>query len=333
MRIRVTGHSAEDCFPFGAAGPWRNFANVFLSGGHQICDSDLAQPADVLIANSHSKKFMDYCENNKIVKERRVLILWEPYVVETIRYKPEVLANYGHIYAPSINWAKKINGQPFNWPQDAIEPNPNIFKFWSERINSCVMLQGNKYSGRKGELYSLRRKVLKRLRINELSLYGTNWNRGFSFDWWHWSRSILNSKLSDIDLRSCYGIGRKYMNYVGPVKEKEQTLRQFKISVVIENSADFVSEKLFDSVRAGCVTVYVGPPLQEYGIPGGAAIQLAPNSLKIAEAIQALLISPDEELENIAKKQYLHLQDISSAWENNIVLENLASELLLRLSK
>lgn len=333
MRIRVTGHSAEDCFPFGTGGPWKKFANVILNQGYQLCDSDLAQPADVLIANTHHKKFMDYCEINDIPKERRVLILWEPYVVETTRYKPEVLQNYGHIYAPSINWARRINAQPFNWPQDAIEPNLEIFNLWSERISSCVMLQGNKYSCRKGELYSLRRKVLRRMKIEELSLYGTNWNRGIGFDWWQWSRTILNSKIRDIDLKSCYGMGRKYKNYAGSVNEKELTLRKFKISIVIENSADFISEKLFDSVRAGCVTVYVGPPLQEFGIPSDAAIQLEPNGIKIAEAIQELLSNPDEELEKIARKQYRQLQTVTSSWENNTVLENLASDLLLRLSK
>ena len=332
MRIRVTGHSGEDCFPFGTGGPWKKFVDVLLEGGHEICEMDLNQPADALIANSHSRKFIEYCEQHNIPKERRILVLWEPYVVETTRYKEDVLENYGHVFAPSIIWAKTINATSFKWPQDAVEPTPKVFELWSARENSCVMLQGNKFSARKGELYSLRRKVLRNVRTHDLSLYGTNWNRGFGFDWWHWSRSALNSRVKDLKLGSGFGIGRKYKNYIGPVEDKQETLRKFKISVVIENSPDFVSEKLFDSVRAGCVTIYVGPSLREFGIPATAAIEMMPNAKQIAAAIRALQAQPEFALEEIAKNQNKSLQVISPEWENNVVLQKLAQEMIVRFS-
>lgn len=333
MRIRVTGHSGEDCFPFSTGGPWRKFAEVFLTNGHQICELDLDQPADALIANSHSKKFIDYCEFNSIPRERRVLVLWEPYVVETTRYRKRVLANYGHIFAPSILWADRIKGLSFNWPQDEVASDLTTFTNWSDRHSAAVMIQGNKFSARKGELYSFRRRVLNGMSLGELSLFGTDWNRGIKFDWWHWSRSALNSKISDLSASSLFGIGRKYESYLGPVEDKAEILRKYKICVVIENSADFVSEKLFDSVRAGCFTIYLGPKLSAFGIPDNAAYQSLNEPTKVIESIKYFLNLPSETLLAMTKIQMTSLAEISRDWENTYVLSKLAENIEERISQ
>lgn len=327
MKIRVIGHGGEPKFPFGTSGPWKEFERVFLSRGHQICGPDMMESADALISNSYNQSVGTYLENHRISKDRSILVLWEPYVVETIRYKKEVLSRFGHTFAPSIDWAEKVGATAFNWPQDEI-PVGDVFSNWRERQNRAVMVQGNKFSARRGELYSLRRKVIINLGIRYLDLFGTNWNKGINFDWWHWSRSVLNSNMNEVDIKSAFGIGKKYKNYLGAAENKNKALSMYKIAIVIENSADFVSEKLFDAVRAGCVTVYVGPSLEKYGIPNSSAIQVAPNVEAISSTVKQLLEISEECLEDIALNQRNNLLKISQGWNNSTVLANLAKEMV-----
>ena len=327
MKIRVIGHGGEGRFPFGTSGPWKDFENVLLERGHEICSADMIDDADSLIANSYQKNVADYLEKNQIPTSKCILVLWEPYVVETTRYKSEVLSKFGTIFAPSIDWAEKVGARSFNWPQDKVS-DEDVFGAWQQRINRAVMVQGNKFSARKGELYSLRRKVIMKLGNGYLDLFGTNWNKGINFDWWHWSRSALNSKINEISLKSFFGIGQTYRNYFGVTDNKFKTLSKYKIAVVIENSADFVSEKLFDAVRAGCVTVYTGPNLKKYGIPDGSAIQIARNADAISETVRLLLEKSDQKLEEIARNQRFSLIKVSQDWNNTFVLSKLASDMV-----
>ena len=324
MKIRVIGHGGEGRFPFGASGPWKEFEKVLSSRGHQICSSDMGERADALIAHSYNPNIGKYLERNTIPKNKLVLVLWEPYIVEKTRYKKEVLSRFGTTFAPSIEWSERVNAHSFNWPQDEI-PNEDVFIGWKERTNRAVMVQGNKFSARKGELYSLRRRVITNLGLPALDLFGTNWNKGLNFDWWHWSRSVLNSNFSEVSARSFFGIGQKYSNYLGVTDDKNKTLLQYKIAVVIENSADFVSEKLFDSIRSGCVSVYVGPNLEKYGIPKGSAIQVDAKHEVVSDMVRSLLEESDGELEKIARNQRANLMKVSQDWNNTLVLSKLAS--------
>jgi len=327
MKIRVIGHGGEGKFPFGASGPWKEFEATLLSRGHTICDSDMAEGADAVIANSYSDILKKYLDRNQIPVDKRILVLWEPYVVETTRYKKETLSQFGTFFAPSIQWAEKVGARSFKWPQDEI-PDVDVFEGWESRTNRAVMVQGNKFSARKGELYSLRRRVILNLGVSRLDLFGTKWNKGINFDWWHWSRSLLNSKVNEISIRSSFGIGKKYKNYFGATNDKNNTLTKYKIAVVIENSADFVSEKLFDALRAGCVTIYVGPNLGQYGILEDTTIQLPAEPQVVSKTVQMLLKESSANLEIIARKQRSEIKKISQEWNNTQVLSNLASAML-----
>lgn len=327
MKIRVTGHGGEGRFPFGDLGPWRSFANVLTTRGHEISSDNYTDTSDAIIANYFNKRVELFMSTNKIPIDKRVLILWEPYVVERTRYKESVTSQFGNIFAPSVDWAERVGATSFKWPQDDLHIE-GIFEDWDNRIRKAVMIQGNKFSARKGEAYSLRRKVMSSLSDLELEVFGTNWNAGFTFDWMHWSNSVRNSDLRELSLGSVYGVGKSYSKYRGETQDKTGTLKRFKISIVIENSADFVSEKLFDSNRAGCVTVYVGPNLSKYGLPKESAIICPASNLEVVSVVRTLLKLSDYELLEIAKSQNFALKSVNAEWKNTTVLPKLASEIL-----
>jgi hypothetical protein len=51
--------------------------------------------------------------------------------------------------------------------------------------------------------------------------------------------------------------------YLGPVADKIKTFSQYRFAFCYENTASamgYITEKIFDAFRAGCVPVYLGPP-------------------------------------------------------------------------
>ena len=326
MKIRIIGHGGESQFPFGKSGPWSEFRDQVISQGHEICVDDFGSKTEALISHRHSDAAIKEANKNGVPLSRRALVLWEPQIVEKERYSKKVLEQYGIIYAPSPIWAKHVSGKSFNWPQDkvmAIEGESE----WLLRDKKFVVIQGNKFSARKGELYSLRRRVIKSLGSN-VDLFGTNWNKGLAFDWWHWSRSAMNSTLSELSLKSFDGIGRVYANYLGTSNNKRETLQKYRYAIVIENSADFVSEKLFDSISGGCIAIYTGPLLKDFGIDDSKLVLGKKEKAAIVKkCIQTMELSEIEQYQ-LAKEQNISLRRISKYWENTTVLRNLARDII-----
>ncbi len=332
MRIRVTGHSKEPVFPFEMSADWQRFAGVFSEKGYVFCDTDLTSRTDLLVCNSHSDEIIQIANNQNIPLNNRHLIVWEPEIVDAKLYTKEVLKQYGHIYAPSPIWASKVNGHSFKWPQSEIDANQDLAADWNDRSHQVVLVQGNKFSARKGEQYSLRREVIRRMRNSQLALYGTNWNQGIQFDWMHWSWSAINTPIGKLSPFSWRGIGRHYSQYQGQTLDKIETLSQSTICLVIENSSDFVSEKLFDSLKSGCVTVYVGPQLSEFSIPESAVILASESPKNIVHILKTLLNKRPEDLLEIAKMQRESILPVAQEWTKEKVLPNLAKMILEKVN-
>ena len=328
MRIRIFGQAGENSFPFGD-GPWRVFRDVFETAGHTIVDGDLTTPADVVIAHSHGTAIKNYIQECRIPREKRVLVVWEPYIVDPIRYQRNVLDYYGQIYAPSIDWAKRVGGIPFKWPQDLWLEKEHLID-WPLRIKKSVMIQANKCSALSGEMYSLRRKVIGSLG-GQLDLYGKDWNQGIKYGYSQWFKSAIRAKGFGVDISSTKFLGKSFENYLGSCESKLDTMNKYQICVVIENSLDYVSEKLFDAINAGCLTIYVGPNILSYGLPGGAVIQVSPNLRDIVGVVRDTLGLESKVSQHLAQEQRESLQKVWKEWNNRKVLSDLATNMLTKL--
>jgi hypothetical protein len=88
-----------------------------------------------------------------------------------------------------------------------------------------------------------------------------------------------------------------------------------------------VSEKLFDSVATGAITIYVGPKIEKYGLDGNSVIHCEPNAKEVIKKIRYLQsITIDEQIK-IAQLQYSSLLKSSASWECHDVLRDLASRI------
>jgi hypothetical protein len=179
----------------------------------------------------------------------------------------------------------KLNVYAENWPQFWPQTYPLTGQH-ENRSNRVVIVNGNKVSVIKGELYSLRRKCIKCLDF--IDVYGTDWDmrlgKQVRYVLSHLRIALENSQLPRISgLRYWF---RKPKNWLGSPQEKLNILSNYKFSLVIENSTEFMTEKIFDSFFGGCIPIYVGPDLDHFGIPRDLYIQAEPNLESIIEGLE-----------------------------------------------
>ena len=325
MKIRLIGHLREPVMQVGIAGPWFDFEKTLKSFSYEIAENNYGEMISALVANSHSIKAIEECNLNQVPKNRRILVLWEPKIVNPQTYSKKTLNNYGKIFTPSVDWAENLGSESFLWPQLDLQNNKPNFANWEQRQNKAIIVLANKFSACKGELYSLRRELAYKTRNQDLlDLYGSKWNLGAMYDLRHYVGNFLRTPLKDLSYVSYRYLMRKHKNFKGLSEDKFKTMANYKISVVIENSADYISEKLFDSVSSGAITIYVGPKIVKYGLDEHAVIQCESNANKIKEKIKEIQSLPAQEQLKIAKLQYSSLLISSSSWECHTVLRNLA---------
>lgn len=219
-----------------------------------------------------------------LIKKDCTLIRMEPSVVLPANFSKTRNRQFGKILTLGGQFSKHSGslGWPLVWPN-----RKKIYEIGSSnRSEKVVLINGNKISLIKGELYSLRRKSIKS--ITNLDLFGTSWD---SSKYSRLKILIRNFIFALISFRLPRFSGVKlwfqsYPESKGEVDNKLTTLSSYKYALVIENSAEYMSEKLFDAFFAGCIPIYVGPNVENYGIPKNIVVQAEPNLKSIEQALE-----------------------------------------------
>lgn len=225
-----------------------------------------------------------------IPASRRLLIVLEPRVVLPINYHASVLSLYGTVL--SHTWAVPGIASVLPWPQRDWRAAPPATG--THLPGTAAIVNANKLSNIRNSLYGLRRRVIARFARERLplSLAGANWERRGVAVLVENARAIayavLNREVVDLRewARTVPTTGS--ITHFGKVDDKAAVLLDAEFAVVIENSATYVSEKLFDAVIADCVPLYVGPPLADYGIPEAVAVILPPKASAFTDAVRTL---------------------------------------------
>lgn len=158
----------------------------------------------------------------------------------------------------------------FTWNNLLID-NKKYFKFnfchpeqvnflsFAEKSKFCTLIAGNKRINHPLELYSKRIEAIRWFENNKpeyFEFYGMGWDK-YTFSW-----PIISKILNRISpLGKLFA--EKWPSYKGPVKNKLELLKTFKFSICYENGKDipgYITEKIFDSLAAGCIPVYWGAP-------------------------------------------------------------------------
>lgn len=185
------------------------------------------------------------------------LFLWEPEASSGLNWDRRLHVPYDRVLTWNESWADGEKYFLFRFGYDlSIDFGPLPF----EERRFCSMIAAPKTSNHPLALYRERASLVRWMqhkRPNDFDLYGP---------WWPTSRRPL---LPFAVERRLPGFLRAALDAVfspnpvvrGPVSSKRVALRKYRFSICFENMRDlpgFVTEKIFDSMCAGCVPVYWG---------------------------------------------------------------------------
>jgi hypothetical protein len=179
-------------------------------------------------------------------------------------------------------------------------------------------------------MYTFRRQIIKEFRKKKIPLEvaGKDWDKSLFRNIVNFYR-ILFFNINSIEIkkiiwfpRSLFGIKKgKSIE----IKSKQKFLASIKFCIIVENSLDYVSEKIFDCFRAGVVPIYVGPSLIDFGIPPNTVI-VAPNDIdKFFSIVNSI---DDFPINDILKRGEMFLKSKSSVWTETISLKNIANKII-----
>lgn len=254
--------------------------------GHTIVAPGDPSATHFLSFDHNAKSFAAVAR--QVPAARRILLVFEPRVVIPANYRKSVRRRYGTVLTVATAGPDYLE-----WPQRDWRALPP--KASSNRLaGSSALVNANKLSSISGSLYGLRRRVIESFAKEDLplTLAGPNWTRrGRALlveNLRALAYAVLNREWLDLREWARAAPTTGSITYVGRVDDKEAVLQSAEFAVVIENSATYVSEKLFDAVFAGCVPLYVGPPLADYGIPESVAVVLPRSAGAFTDAVRHL---------------------------------------------
>jgi hypothetical protein len=265
---------------------------------------------DVLININHNWRSVSELEDSKKVRRTlKILIRLEPSSVYPSQYTNEVESLYDLILTPGsvgdpsqkdfLRWPYNYNLDPSS-PSD-FTPNPiDIFwenrkvgKYnfanWGQRSIECSLIAANKVSPNGSGNYGLRRSFAFEDLDGCLSVYGQLWDVSF-FSRLRYRLAVLKFAIqskSDYKIRHIFSdFSKKFKNARGQIQDKHEVIAQSKYSLVIENTNNYISEKLFDALVGGSIPIYFGPSLVNTGVPEDLVIRCNPSGANLVEIVR-----------------------------------------------
>ncbi len=333
------------------AGICPSLEQAFLNLGFELGDLDNSQ---VLVNLNHNHSALRNFRRSRISDKMQFLIALEPISVFPSQYSHNVLNSYNHCFFPG-NLKRQdssvgILGWPYLFNENPASPRPSetplseyivemfserIFDFdrWNARDNFLTMIAANKVSPTTENLYALRRKIVNSFDPEVLKLYGPLWVDPIFTQLKHrlavFSFALKSGYIPN--LHSIFGdLGKNYPCALGQIKDKHSVLRNSKFSIVIENSSENITEKLFDSLINGAIPIYVGPNLETSGIPKDVAIQGLRNFESVSDFLQRI---SETEIRKylVAISDFLRSPAFLNVWQDQVVFCTIANEISSRV--
>lgn len=188
----------------------------------------------------------------------RSFVIMEPPIVACELYDalPTITKHFANVYLHnSVGDGYSLDGvdqsklRTLYWPQPYFGV---IEKLWSsaDRLNRVVVVNGNHRPRLpNGELYSKRIEAMSKLaEFDAVDLYGKGWDKLLTRNSF-WLPYLMNRK-------SLLSIHK------GAATSKYETLSRYRFCLCFENMemSGYVTEKIFDSLYAGTIPLYLGAP-------------------------------------------------------------------------
>lgn len=229
--------------------PYATLREGFRKLGYDLKTMDMgnAENADHIIFNEvgYLKDYYEQCVSKEL-QSKMILIIWEPPVVSPDNYSKEIHANFSKIFTWKDDLVDGKKYLKLHWPQPSYSGTIPDIPFKEKKM--LTLIAGNKTSDQPDELYSSR--------LDSIRYFSSNHPQDFTFYGMGWERntSIFNM-IKEMFFPS------EYRCYGGNIEDKLQTLARFKYCICYENMKNikgWITEKIFDCFKAGCVPIYWG---------------------------------------------------------------------------
>lgn len=282
-------------------------------------------PEPRLVCIDHDYGARGLLKHYGLNKSNTMLIRTEPTIVLPQNYWRSTQNSFGQVLTLGADPGLGIDSLP--WPQVWPDKEEGLVREGNARQDKIVSVSGNKLSSISGELYSLRRKCIQQL--SDLVFFGKGWDLTFLNKLETAIKSFLFALMSR-RLPKLSALGSWFSSHPewsGAVEDKRQVMSEYRYALVIENSLEYMSEKLFDAFFAGCVPIYVGPLVSKYGIPQELVIQADPDLESIRRAIESAR-SLNYEVWFSGVKSFLESESTRTKWSHEHVYQEIANRLL-----
>jgi len=167
---------------------------------------------------------------NSVPAERCIAILWEPPATKPWNYNRAFYTSYKTVFTLFHEAVAQPPCKPFFYPQPCLKQT-GCSPFAERKL--CSFISSNKWSNHPRHLYGARLATInafEQLIPEQFDFFGIGWQA---------------------TIHPCYK---------GPVHNKAEILSNYKFALCYENmpSLTYITEKIFDCMRAGCVPIYLG---------------------------------------------------------------------------
>lgn len=283
-RHRVFCHSRYDGAP-----PYTNHLSSLQKNLESRFEISATPENSLFLAIDHDARALRRAKKASIPIGRRILFVREPKQVHPYSHSRIARGNYGQIHY--MGFAGEHISTTL-WPYDIPKNFEAALANAKNRENKVVAVASWRISFIKGSLYGLRAKAFHNL---EIDLYGRGWGRGIKRKTKEIIVNLLVAARHPSLLRITFSqITNTPKNYFGEVDDKAKTISKYKVALVIENSLDYFSEKLYDALYSGTIPVYCGPSPDLMGIPKSLVFQSEPNLRSLSQNMTAALAADYE---------------------------------------
>lgn len=247
---------------------WSSFVEELKSAGYTFVEPlQLPVTGGVILIVDLLPKTYRQVMGRQFSNLKKILICVEPAAVNPFQYRLDIQSKFGTVYVPTQNQAvsptNKIwqSGYVFSEELKQIDR----IQFPVQRNIDIGIINQNKFSAVRGELYSFRRNIINALARQKkatITVAGKDWTRGFL---WHLFKQLHAAAISTRGKKwpkvsKIYRLKKSnWVSTPGPVDSEFTFLRDTRVALVIENESTYSSEKLVNALISGCTVVYVGP--------------------------------------------------------------------------
>lgn len=312
-------------------GRWKGLMSALQKAGVELWNSDSkSNPTHYLSVDFTHSGFSQW--GKSVAKRNRWLICVEPETVNPLQYSDKVQKNFARVFVSS-----KLSPRAQQcsiWQNGHLSKTGHGFvQATAVKEKKITIINQNKFSFTSRSLYSLRTRFIKFSLAKglEIAVAGKDWLRGNLWTCMKQLHALVIAIRAGAQPnlgKACVAFTRYPKNtFFGSVPDAIDFLRRYKVTVVIENEATYVSEKVFQALLAGTKCVYVGPPwVTPNDFPDGFLFPADPCVEDIYKSSLAAL-SCDIPLESETIMSWLDRSSFSADWQVSERVALMASEI------